>query len=200
MVGLLEEYTAFATPGWKEAGDQIALLGVPGNELGGSEYLAHVHGIERGRPPRLDWTREKAVQAACRAGIREGIFRSAHDCAEGGLAVALAEACLGASGEGLGADVSLPEDGRPDGILFGESASRILVSFRAGDLDRAEAVAQRAGAPFLPIGEVRGDRLRLNGWIDRPLADLRSAWAAGLSHALREKKAGGTFGRGGGGG
>ncbi len=200
MVGLLEDHSAFATPGWKEAGDQIALLGEPGNELGGSEYLAQVHGIERGRPPRLDWPREKAVQAACRAGIQEGLFRSAHDCAEGGLAVALAEACLWASGEGLGADVRLPEEGRPDGILFGESASRILVSFRAEDRSRVEAVAKRANAPLLPIGEVGGDRLRVNGWIDQPLSDLREAWTTGFSAALREKGGGGTLARGGGGG
>jgi phosphoribosylformylglycinamidine synthase len=94
--------------------------------------------------------------------------------------------------------VRLPEEGRPDGILFGESASRILVSFSASDRSRAEAVARRAGAPLLPIGEVGGDRLRVNGWIDQPLSDLRAAWTAGFSAALREDGAGGTLGRGGG--
>ncbi|MFQ5457596.1 MAG: phosphoribosylformylglycinamidine synthase subunit PurL, partial [Myxococcota bacterium] len=151
MVGLLENDEAFATPAWKESGDLIALLGEPGAELGGSEYLAQIHDLERGEPPALDWAREKAVQAACRAGIAQGIFRSAHDCAEGGLAVALAEGSL-AAGENLGAGVRLPAGDRADAVLFGESASRILVSFRPADFASAERIARDAGAPLSVLG------------------------------------------------
>jgi phosphoribosylformylglycinamidine synthase II len=186
MVGLLKDATAFATPAWKEAGDLVALLGRIGGELGGSEYLAQVHGLERGEPPRLEWALELAVQAACRAGIAARVFKSAHDCAEGGLAVALAECCIAEFEETVGAEVTLPPAGRPDAALFGESASRILVSLDAQDLARAEAIAREAGAPFAVIGRTGGDRLRVNDWIDTPLSEIREAWRAGLPRALRE--------------
>ncbi|OGP86838.1 MAG: phosphoribosylformylglycinamidine synthase II [Deltaproteobacteria bacterium RBG_13_65_10] len=192
MVGLIEDATAFATPAWREAGDLVALLGRLGEELGGSEYLAQVHGLEQGKPPELDWTLERAVQAACRAGIARRIFRSAHDCAEGGLAVALAEACFGE--EALrGAEITLPAVARPDAALFGESASRIIVSFRPEDLSLAEEVAREMGAPLSAIGRVGGERLRVNGWVDLPVAQLHAMWAGGLRRALREEAPGASL-------
>ncbi len=200
MVGLLDDCAASAGPAWAEAGDLIALLGEVGGELGGSEYLARVHGLERGLPPRLDWGLEKAVQAACRAGIAAGLFRSAHDCADGGLAVALTECSLegpGRDGGPIGANVRLTAEGRPDAVLFGESASRILVSFRPEHQARAEALAREAGAPFAVIGEVGGNRIRVNEWIDVALSDLRAAWSTGLTSALRGDGGGGSFAAGG---
>ncbi|MGA7935256.1 MAG: phosphoribosylformylglycinamidine synthase subunit PurL [Kovacikia sp.] len=119
MVGLIPDLTKICGQGWRTEGDIIYLLGsrLEARQehatdrvvtLGGSEYLATIHGLVAGQPPVVDFDLERRVQAACCAGIRQGWIHSAHDCAEGGLAVALAECCI--SG-GLGADIQLPVKG-----------------------------------------------------------------------------------------
>ncbi len=136
MVGLIPDITQVCGQGWQAEGDVIYLLGLPLTDstphlsLGGSEYLATIHGIVAGKPPVVDFDLECRVQAATREGIRQGWVRSAHDCAEGGLAIALAESCIAGQ---LGAEINLPlapesVTRRWDEVLFGESASRILVS------------------------------------------------------------------------
>ena len=131
MVGLIADLTKVCGQGWQSSGDLIYLLGddktLP--TLGASEYLAVLHSTIAGKPPRVDFELEQKVQTACREGIRQGWIKSAHDCAEGGLAVALAESCL--SGQ-KGATVKLGLGSNPsvrwDNILFGEGGGRILVS------------------------------------------------------------------------
>lgn len=134
MVGLIPDLNRICGQGWLAEGDLIYLLGRPleeqeGVTLGCSEYLAIIHGIVAGSPPLVDFDLERSVQFACRDGIRQGWVRSAHDCAEGGLAIALAEACI--SGQ-LGAEISLgltsDQLRRWDQVLFGECGARILVS------------------------------------------------------------------------
>jgi len=127
MVGLIPDLKFICGQGWQQEGDLVYLLGSQAvTSLGGSEYLAAIYNKVTGRPAPVDLELEKRVQGACRHGIRQGWVRSAHDCSEGGLAVALAEACL--SG-GRGASVSLaPGSLRWDQALFGEGSSRILVS------------------------------------------------------------------------
>ena len=193
MVGLLEDAGRAAGQGFRAEGDAILLLGEVGDELGASEYLAVVHGIVAGRPPRLDLDRERAVQASCRALIAEGIARSAHDASDGGLAVAVVECGLTASagpfrsgetpGGPLGADVTLPSAARPDALLFGESASRILVTVRPEDEARALGVARSHGAPCVPIGRVIADRFRIAAGaarIDLPVAEAADLWENAL--------------------
>jgi phosphoribosylformylglycinamidine synthase len=136
MVGLIPDMTRICTQGWQAEGDLIYLLGLPLTDstphlgLGGSEYLASIHGVVAGKPPVVDFDLERRVQAATREGIRQGWVRSAHDCAEGGIAVALAESCIAGQ---LGAQINLgltDVERRWDEVLFGESASRILVSVK----------------------------------------------------------------------
>ncbi|MEO8893364.1 MAG: AIR synthase related protein, partial [Coleofasciculaceae cyanobacterium] len=136
MVGLIPDLTKICGLGWQNQGDLIYLLGlpltasVPHLSLGGSEYLAAIHGLVAGKPPVVDFDLERAVQMVTRHGIRQGWLRSAHDCAEGGLAVALAECCI-ANQFGAKARLELPQfdsGQRWDEILFGESGMRILVS------------------------------------------------------------------------
>ena len=187
MVGLLEDIRLATTQWFKAEGDLVYLLGETRDELGGSEYLKVIHGLETGRPPRLDLDRERAVQAACLAAIQAGIVRSAHDTADGGLAVAVAECCITGPSAHLGAAVEIPGDLRADTLLFGESASRILVSVRSADAERLEAVASEHGAPCARLGRVGGDSLRLTGRgfeCRIPLARLHDAWATGLSRSL----------------
>ena len=136
MVGLIPDLSKVCPQGWQAEGDLIYLLGLPSKskiELGASEYLATIHDTVAGKPPRVDFDLERCVQTACREGIRQGWVRSAHDCAEGGLALALAEACI--SGK-LGAEINLgitsnqlqESSQRLDEVLFGEGGARILVS------------------------------------------------------------------------
>jgi phosphoribosylformylglycinamidine synthase subunit PurL len=139
MVGLIPDLTKICGQAWQKEGDLIYLLGIGASSensdvqtsptLGGSEYLAAVHGTIAGKPPAIDFELERQVQKACRDGIRSGWVRSAHDCAEGGIAIALAESCI--SGK-LGATIHLypnpQQSQRWDELLFGEMGNCILVS------------------------------------------------------------------------
>ena len=147
MVGLIPDIAYVCTQGWQVEGDLIYLLGQPLTgfssqvSLGGSEYLVAIHGLVAGKPPVVNFDLERHVQAATREGIRQGWVRSAHDCAEGGIAVALAESCIAGQ---LGAEINLDLtseslEHRWDEVLFGESASRILVSVAPEQQIRWEA-------------------------------------------------------------
>ena len=125
MVGIIEDFRRICTLSFKNDGDLVVLIGENKEELGGSEYLSLLHGLEKGMPPALDLNREKAVQDTCREGITLGLFSSAHDCAEGGLIIALAECCLAGK---KGIRIAKKAKTRNDGLLFGESQSRIVVS------------------------------------------------------------------------
>jgi phosphoribosylformylglycinamidine synthase len=192
MVGLVEPVDRTCTSAFKTAGDVVALVGALRGEVGGSEYLAAEHGKEAGRPPALDLEREKAVQETVRRAIREGLLASAHDCSDGGLAVTLAECCMMAgspSGETetawIGAAVRIPFATRKDFALFGEDASRIVVSLPNEHLPRLEAIANACGAPVIRLGAVGGDRLEIQGALSVPIADLSRAWRDGIPSVLR---------------
>jgi phosphoribosylformylglycinamidine synthase len=192
MVGLVEPVEKTCTSAFRNAGDVIALVGTLEGEVGGSEYLAAEHGKEAGRPPALDLAKEKAVQETVRRAIREGLLSSAHDCSDGGLAVALAECCMmhdvpaGATETPfLGAAVRVPFPVRKDFVLFGEDASRILVSLPNANAARFVALAQECGAPVIRLGAVGGDRLEIQGALSVPIADLAKAWRDGIPSVLR---------------
>jgi len=186
MVGLLADVAHHTTQWFKSEGDVVVLLGRTREELGGSEYLATVHGQVRGTPPWIDLSVELQVQHICLQAIREGIVRSAHDCAEGGLAVALAEACIAGPGEPLGAEVELEADIRPDAWLFGESQSRVLLSVRRKHVNRLRELARAADVSCTMLGEVRGRRLRIGSLVDVSTADLRATWANALAQRMEE--------------
>jgi len=186
MVGLLDDIRHATTQWFKAAGDVIFLLGESREELGGSEYLKVIHGLETGRPPRLDLARERAVQAVTLEAIAAGIVRSAHDCADGGLAVALAEGCV--SGPvALGAAAELPGVFRADAVLFGETASRIVVSVAPADAARLQALAAAQQVPCARLGTVGGEQLALRAAgrsCSLPVARLHHTWSTGLSRLL----------------
>jgi phosphoribosylformylglycinamidine synthase len=136
MVGLIPDLTQVCGQGWQAPGDLIYLVGLPFTNstphisLGGSQYLLTIHGLVAGKPPVVDFDLERRVQAVTREGIRQGWVRSAHDSGEGGIAVALAESCIAGQ---LGAEINLGLTDeslgiRWDEVLFGEGASRVLVS------------------------------------------------------------------------
>ncbi len=193
VVGLLEDLDRMITPGFKKAGDLVVLLGETREELGMTEYLSVVHHRERGFPPELDLEREAAVIACCAEAIKEGIIRSAHDCSEGGLAVALAESCLLNLATPLGAAVRLENSReiRTDAVLFGESQARIVVSLSPEGLDRLHAIANRHGAPVQVIGQVGGDRLEIRmgqheTLLEMPLEKIKAVWVRSIEKYFRE--------------
>ncbi len=185
MVGLLEDVERIAAPWFGTEGDLVALLGPNRPEMGGSEYLKVAHGRVAGTPPAVDLALERGVQRTCRAAVEAGLLSSAHDVSEGGLAAALAEACMGGPGRGMGAVVDTPGDGRPDVLLFGESHSRIVVSLKEEDYGRFQALASREGIPAAVIGRVGGPHLVIGDLVRAPVERLRDLWSTGLERCIK---------------
>jgi phosphoribosylformylglycinamidine synthase len=155
VVGLLEDIDKAVGPAFRAAGDIVVLVGESFDELGGSEYLKVVHGLEAGAPPAIDLELEKRTQDFLLEAIEAGLLRSAHDLSEGGLAVALAE-CAFHSGRKLGCTVALDRPLRADALLFGESQSRAVVTCRKADAAALLALASRSGVPAKAVGRVGG--------------------------------------------
>jgi len=194
MVGVVERADRVVTQGFKGEGDTVLLLGETGEDLGGTEYVRAVHCREQGTPPTLNLERERAVQEVALKAIERGLVRSAHDCSEGGLAVALAECCLSAPEGTFGAEIILEQQGlRRDSLLFGESQSRIVLSVKPGDVEAVKTLAAASDVPVSVLGSVGGPRLtvairgnqgKTATWIDRPCRDLDAIWRGALRAAL----------------
>jgi phosphoribosylformylglycinamidine synthase len=186
MVGLVEDLHKTCTLGFKEPGDFILLLGPLAGGLGASEYLAVCHGVVAGRPTPVNLDQEVRVQACCYHLIQQGWLHSAHDCSEGGLAVALAEATFPAF---LGARIELPV-GTGVEVLFGEAASRIIVSGPAQHQDQVLAYVASCllADEFLLLGQVQGEHLVVRtpeqGWVDLPVGQLHQVWSQSLGETL----------------
>ncbi|HEV7705069.1 MAG TPA: phosphoribosylformylglycinamidine synthase subunit PurL [Gemmatimonadaceae bacterium] len=155
MVGLIDSIEHITRSGFTTEGDDIVLLGEPTDELGGSEYLARIHDVVAGAPPRCDLAREKATIDALLDAIRAGAIRSAHDCSDGGLAVALAECCIADEDGTIGAEIELSKwSSLPTrALLFGEGQARIIVSTSESPV--VLELALKHGVPARVIGQVR---------------------------------------------
>ena len=197
VLGLMEDASKRCPHEFQRAGEIIALLGETKDEIGGSEYLERVHGLIAGRVPEIDLDFEVGVQAACREAIARGLLSSAHDCADGGLAVALAESCTGPWGipaddaasdaPEIGCRVELPEAWqalRPDAALFGESQSRIVVSLPEAHWNELGEVARSHGVPLYRLGETGGDRLAVAPHVNVSVEAALTAYETGLPAAL----------------
>ena len=154
MVGVVEDLAHVTTAGFKAEGDAIVLLGRNTAELGGSEYLKVIHGRVAGDAPALDLAAERALQRCLLAAIRAGLVRSAHDCAEGGLAVALAESAFAGGERPFGMEVELRDELPLNALLFGEAASRVVVSCAPESVDALLALAAEHGVPAAQVGVV----------------------------------------------
>ncbi len=187
VVGLLPDVSATCAGVFRRAGDKVAVLGETRGQLGGSEWLLMTAGKIAGRPPTLDAAREKALQSVVRELVRSHRVASAHDTSEGGLAVALAESCM-ANAEGpIGAQVTLPVGSvAPHAYLFGEDASRVIVSYAPEHEADIAAACNAAGIPFVQIGTVGGDRLVISGLLDVPVARLSDAWRSGIPALMKK--------------
>ena len=154
MVGLIEDVDHVTRATFQHVGDAIVLLGEPTGELGGSEYLSRIHGVTAGAPPTCDLDAERRLIDALLEAIRSGIVTAAHDCSDGGLAVALAE-CVMANREAvtsasvdLTAWASIPSRA----LLFGEAQGRVVVS--TASAEEVEHIAAAYGVPARRVGTV----------------------------------------------
>ena len=183
VVGVLEDASRLVTQWFKGVGHRIALLGPDAVSLGGSEYLWMLHRIVRGTLAPLDLGVERRVQAAVQAAIGAELLLSAHDCSEGGVAVALAEACV-TGPEPIGATLDLPDAARTDLTLFGEGPSRVIVSVDPIRAREFEALMAESDIPWQWIGTTGGERLRIRRRattvVDADLRGLHQTWRRGF--------------------
>ena len=198
IVGVLEHADRVVTRRFQAADDVIVLLGEGRGELGGSEYLKMVHGIVRGVPPALDLAAERALQTLLVELAAERLMRSAHDCSDGGLAVTLAECCFDT--DGIGADVAIDrlavaraESVNRAAALFGESASRVVVSAAPEAVSEVVRRASAAGVPSRIIGRTGGRSLRIavggDIAVDVTVADAERAWADAVQRYFAKRVA-----------
>jgi phosphoribosylformylglycinamidine synthase len=177
MVGLVHDIDHITTQGFKSEGDVIVLIGETKAEFGGSELQYVLNGAPSGRPPVIDLDVEKNVQKAVLSAIQQGLVASAHDLSEGGIAGALAESCI--SG-GIGAEVSLTSELRPDHLLFSESQSRILLSAKPEKANALTALLSEQGVKHAVVGTVKGSSLTINvngkSGISAPVQQLEKVW------------------------
>ncbi len=184
MVGLIEDEAHITTQFFKNACDAIILVGEIGDDLGASRFLKVCHGRKIGRVPSLDIEREIAVQSAARDLIRTGLVQSAHDCSEGGLAVALAECCFNPD-QHFGASVTVAGGG--NAALFGEAQSRIIISLREENLEAVRASLTRSRVPFCELGRVTEAELRIDlgdesyHW---PIEEIHDLWFNSIARAV----------------
>jgi phosphoribosylformylglycinamidine synthase subunit PurL len=191
MVGLIEKEEHVTTQWFKKEGDEIILVGNVGDGLGGSRFLKVRHGKKVGPPPQVDLAHENKIQNVVRDLIRAGLINSAHDCSEGGLAVAIAESCFNPM-ERLGTEIKIAGEtsATTEEFLFNESQSRIVISVAPENLEKAMSILsatadssggeRETGVPFQRLGKVGGgDQLRIRiadqefAW---PIADLYDDW------------------------
>jgi phosphoribosylformylglycinamidine synthase II len=201
VVGQIAKREHITTQYFKDEGDVIILLGDlidtadPLQGLGGSAYLQVIHKQKTGTPPRIDLQKEKRLHDTTRALITAGLVKSAHDCSEGGLAVALAESCISnqiarETPRLIGADVDLSahKDARLDALIFGETQSRIIISVSPENAERAISIAKQSGVPATRLGTVGGPNLSLklpnNRTLHAQLTDLHDTWFHTIARAM----------------
>ncbi|OGL41742.1 MAG: phosphoribosylformylglycinamidine synthase II [Candidatus Schekmanbacteria bacterium GWA2_38_9] len=195
MVGIINKSKPYCTQWFKDEGDLILLLGDNREELGGTEYLKIVHKMVKGFPPRCDLEAEKNIQNACMSGIEKGFIKSAHDCSDGGIAIALAESCITDPEKSLGASVSLEDEIRLDSLLFGETQGRIVVSLEQRNLDKFTEISKQFGIKPKIIGRVGGKNFNIEAKgrnnkkvnIEQPIDMIKNIWKSSLKNALQVK-------------
>ncbi|HWV56651.1 MAG TPA: phosphoribosylformylglycinamidine synthase subunit PurL [Longimicrobiales bacterium] len=196
MVGVLDDVERHVRMAFREPGDVVVLLGANTAELGGSEYLRLIHGKLAGEPPAIDLARERALQETVLELAAAGVLRSAHDCAEGGLAVCLAESAIADPERPLGVDVELRDDLPIPALLFGEAQGRIVVTCDAGHVPTILETARRHGVPASEIGRVGEPcgrfriRTATGAVVEAQVADLAERYHSALPLAMDGDDAG----------
>jgi phosphoribosylformylglycinamidine synthase II len=186
MLGLVEKLEHVTTASFKQAGDRVLLLGSNNGHIGGTSYLALVHGKTTGNAPPVDLDFERRLQKCLLALITGGLVHSAHDCSDGGLAVAIAEACMMDAEAGpLGARIALDVAGvRRDRVLFGEDQGRVVLSAAPEDVERIGEIAREFLIPVASIGVVGGTVFEIEGCLSIPVGELRRVYMNALGRIM----------------
>jgi phosphoribosylformylglycinamidine synthase len=188
MVGVLEDVSRHVPATFRQAGDAVILLGRNTAELGASEYLQVVHAVAAGNPPAVDLRAEKALQETMLELAWERLPHSAHDCAEGGLAVCLAESAMAGESR-IGVRAVVEDELLAAAAFFGEAQGRIVLSCAARAAARVLDIADQHGVPARVLGEVGGDRFELRGGgtlMDVPVDVLAHAWHEAIPRLMQQ--------------
>jgi phosphoribosylformylglycinamidine synthase len=182
MIGIINDITKVCSQNFKEEGDCIILLGQCKDELGASEYLKEIHHLVGGNVPQLNLKLEEALQKVTLEAIEKGLVHSAHDCSEGGLAVALAECCISDKDNMIGALIdNLDFSIRTDVLFFGESQSRIILSCNKESIDEIKKIAKKNKVPCRIIGITTGKEFKIlnkkEELVNLSLEDLSKEWS-----------------------
>ncbi|QUH24847.1 phosphoribosylformylglycinamidine synthase subunit PurL [Serpentinicella alkaliphila] len=181
MVGVLEDVEKACTMEFKKEGDIIVLLGETKDEIGGSEYLSRIHGLEKGKVPFLNLALEKKIQKVLLSSIEKGFIKSAHDLSEGGLAVALAESAINS---GLGTKIAINSNLRNDVELYSESQSRFLVTLEDSSLELLKKALESENIPYSILGKVEGTELQIdinnNSVVKLPINQMEEVWRGAI--------------------
>jgi phosphoribosylformylglycinamidine synthase subunit PurL len=181
MLGLMEDFEHRVEQFFRDSGDVVFLLGDPCQGIGGSEYLKVWHGKIAGMPPKVDLEKEHRLHELLLTLSDRFLLKSAHDCSDGGLAVALAECCFLRDGSCMGATIELPLGERPDIELFGEDHSRAVIT--TDRPDEVERICDEMGVRCQLIGAVGGQELEIRGAFDIELSSLRRIWENALARS-----------------
>ena len=181
MVGLLDSIEDRITMNFKDEGDSIYLLGKTKEELGASQYLKNKEERVDGKVPDIDLALEAKVQKTLREAVKAGIVKSAHDCSEGGLAVALAESCFENE---LGAEIDIKSEVSEKALLFGESQSRIILSLDKNDENKLTKIAEKNEIPFQKIGCTISDSLQFNKLLNLTVKEMKTEWETAIENKV----------------
>jgi phosphoribosylformylglycinamidine synthase subunit PurL len=185
MLGILDDLSAVIQSGFRNDGDRIILLGNTRGHLGGTEYLARIHGKIIGDAPDIDLEEEKKLHEFLLNAIAKDLVKSAHDISDGGLAVAIAESCITGNSTPIGARIIINSDSRIDKILFGEDQSRIILSIERDNISELKELHKYfSSITVTEIGIVGGKRLIINDIVDLDIDEIGKAYHESLHHLM----------------
>jgi len=190
VVGMVDDMSNAVSPGFKEEGNSVILIGKNKEELGASEYLKCIFNMEKGLPPQIDLKEEKRIQEFCLEANSLGLIESAHDISEGGLAICLAE-CSFLSNQKIGFNLDLQDEIRSDALLFGETQSRIVVTSKNQNFQKILDLAKKRRVKATLLGKAGGDRLTISHRnkkiIDIPVDEAYLAWKQAIPYIFQIK-------------
>ena len=185
MIGLIDDLKHITPAHFQKDGDLVYIIGTTFAEIGGSEYLKVMHGKVAGLPPNLDLHLEKQTQDGLLSAIRRGLVKSAHDIADGGLIIALAECCIGNQERMFGLSANMFSALRPDVLCFSESQSRFIISAAVEHKDALEKHFGELNIPLHRVGQVGGNVFQFNNWFTIPSAELSALYFNTLAEMMK---------------
>ena len=188
MVGIIEKQAHITTSNFKDDNDIILLIGADTKgEIGGSEYLSYIHKLVRGRVPDIDLKFEVRLQDSVRDIIKAGLVKSAHDISDGGLAIALAECCIGDPEKSKGATIRLPQNGvRRDRLIYGEDQSRIIITASRSNVEKIVTAMDKKHISCKEIGTVGGTIFEIVGIMRMSLEEMKQRYYMSIESIMEK--------------